>query len=104
LALLDALPILEEQLVESMQMCEFSFSDTPEEIVRMSMLANIRKECSHAIAKVNPDPSVKDFTDFHDITLADFIADEVHLFAAEVRAVKVLGPMLIYKRLRTPHL
>lgn len=90
-AVLDALPALEGPLVQCMDMCEFSLTETPEELVRLNLLSHIRKECAEEITHINSDPSIKEFTDFHVTALADFIADGVQLFDREERAAIALG-------------
>jgi hypothetical protein len=91
LAVLDALPTLEEPLVKCMQMCEFAVGETPEEIVRIRFLSTIRQECAEEIIQINADPSIAEFGDFHVTALADFIRDGTQLFDAEERAAMALS-------------
>jgi hypothetical protein len=91
MAVLTALPTLEDRVVRCMEMCNFKLPETPDEVVRLHLMTTIRQECAEEITKIREDPDIKEFTDFHMAALADFLMDGIDLFDPDERAAMALS-------------
>jgi hypothetical protein len=83
---LSAMPTLDHPLLECMEMCDVNLGGTPEEVVRNWLMSTIREECAEEIAAIQNDSGIKEFSDFHIATLADFLMLGVDLFDEDERA------------------